>query len=433
MLRSFVVVLSTSLALACASPCERVQASHDAFMAALEPGAPAADSSAHLSVSLPYDVVDQLVAAEISQLPSVAIPLPSLAGMSLGSMRLVVEQIRVRPAPAGEVGFRIVIGLRESKTTIFTIDLDARVRPKIDPSAGSVVVALDGKDVVALEPSLSERSQKQLVDWLWNRGLPDEARMILDKAQVAELASGISDELMRQAAAAVKKNLLDDLGELARFEFDLPPEIPLQRVLLNAGERHLDIDLITTLAVERPLAAGHTRMEGLHPNLIQVRIAGDAAAALANHAIRSGKIPERWTLEGEPDPKGDVLVAAGWATGQSDPLEIHLWKLAEDCAYVILRAAPVLAVQTNQLQLGAANAKVEDVQGSFKIRAALFFSRTARRGISLVEQTASTTEVELAGSTMQVSVHDAKAVGDELVLGLRLSRAQAKPRPKTRR
>jgi hypothetical protein len=419
-LRSPVFVPILSFALACATPCERVQDSRDAFLAALDADASAAASSAHLSISLPYDVVDQLIAAELDQIPTVAIPLPSVAGMSLGSLRLGVDQVRVRPAPTGEVGFRIIVGLREGKTTVFTIDLDARVRPKIDPSAGTVLVALAGKDIVALEPSLSERSETQLANWIWGQ-LPDAARMMVDKAQIAELARGMSDQLLRQAAGAVKKNLLDDLGELARFEFDLPPEVPVQRVVLNAGERHLDIDLITPLAIERPLAAGHPRVEGLHPNLIQVRIAGDAAAALANHAIRSGKIPERWTLEGEPNPKGDVLVAAGWASGQPDPLEIHLWKLAADCAYVILRATPTLQVKGSELELGASEAKVESVQGSFKVRAGLFFSRAARRGISLVEQTAATTEIELAGATMQVSVHAAEVARDELVLGLRLT------------
>ncbi|MFV8755983.1 hypothetical protein ACNOYE_35980 [Nannocystaceae bacterium ST9] len=427
-LRALALVSITSLALACASPCERVQDSRDAFLAALESDA-RAGSAAHLSISLPYDVVDQLIAPELARVPTVAIPLPSVAGMSLGSLKLGVDQIRVQQAPAGEVGFRIIVGLREGKTSVFTIDIDARVRPEINPGEGTIVVALAGKDVIALEPSLSERSAKQLAKWIGNQ-LPDAARMLIDEDQLAGFADQIGEQLLRQAAAAVKKNLLDDLGELARFEFDLPPELPIARVLLSAGERHLELDLITPLVVEHPLAAGHARVEGLHPNLIQVRIAGDAAAALANHAIRSGKIPERWTLEGEPDPKGDILVAAGWAKGASDPLEVHLWKLVEDCAYVILRAKPTLQVKGDQLELGASQAKVEDVQGSFKIRAGLFFSRTARKGISLVEQTAATTEVELAGETMQVSVHDAKVVGDELVLGLRLSKGKSKPRPK---
>ena len=425
-LRCLALVPIASLALACASPCERVQSSHDAFMAALEPSSrPAPDAPAHLSLSLPYEVVDQLVAPEVAKIPTLTIPLPNVSGISLGSLRLGIDRVRVQPAAAGEVGFKIVVGLREGKKTVFTIDLDARVRPRIDPSQGRVLVALSGKDVIAIEPHLSERSRKQLADWVW-RKLPDAARMLIDKGQIAALAGGMGEQLMSQAAAAVKKNLLDDLGELARFEFDLPPELPLLRVRLDAGERHLDLDLITTLAVERALPPGHGRVEGLHPNSIQVRIAGDAAAALANNAIRSGKIPERWTLEGEPDPKGEVLVAAGWATGEHDPLEVHLWKLAGDCAYVILRAAPTLAVKGNELELGAAQAKVEDVQGSFKVRAGLFFSRTARRGISLVEQTAASTEIELAGSTMLVSVHEAKVVGDELVLGLRLSKASAK-------
>lgn len=423
---AFALAPLTSLALACASPCERVQQTRDEFLAALEPAAGQRQvSAAHLSVSIPYEVVDALVAAELHRIPSATLPLPEVAGMSLGSLRLGVDQVRLRPAPPGEVGFRIVVGLREGKRSVFTIDIDARVRPKIDPSGGSVSVALSGKDILALEPSISAASRKQLAQWI-DRKLPDAASMLIDDEQLAALVGELLDPLMRSAAASVKKNLLDELGELARFEFDLPPELPIQRVVVGAGDRHLDIDLITPLAVARPLAAGHARVEGLHPNLVQVRVAGDAAAALANHAIRRGKIPERWTLEGEPSPKGELHVAAGWASGEPDPLEIHLWRLVEDCAYVILRAKPALAVKGEQLELGAAQAKVDEVQGSFKVRAGLFFSRAARKGVSMVEQTAASTEVELAGATMKVQIHDARVAGDELVLGLRLTKPRSR-------
>lgn len=413
-----------ALSLACASPCERVQDSRDAFLAALEPSGEARQASAaHLSLSLPYEVLDAMVASELHRIPTANVPLPSVAGVSLGSLRLGVEQVRMRPAPAGEVGFRIVVGLRQGKTTVLTLDVDARVRPRIDPSQGSVSVALAGKDVVALEPSLSAQSRKQLARFL-DQQLPDAAALLIGDDELSELAGELANSLMRQAASSLKKQLLDDIGELASFEFDLPPALPIQRVLLSAGERNLDVDLVTPLQVERALAGGHARIEGLHPNLVQVRIAGDAAAALANHAIRRGTIPERWTLEGEPSPKGELHVAAGWASGEANPLEIHLWRLVEDCAYVILRARPQLAVEGETLELGAADAKVDEVQGSFKVRAGLFFSRAARKGVSLVEQTAATTEVELAGTPMQVRVHEARVVGDELVLGLRLIKAK---------
>lgn len=413
-----------ALSLACASPCERVKDSRDAFLAALEPSGEARSASAaHISLSLPYELLDAMIAKELHRIPSASVPLPSVAGMSLGSLRLGVDAVRMRPAPAGEVAFHIVVGLRQGKTTVLTLDVDARVRPRIDPSQGSVSVALAGKDVVALEPSLSAQSRKQLARFL-DQQLPDAAAMLLGDDELSELAGELANSLMRQAAASLKKNLLDDLGELARFEFDLPPALPVQRVLLSAGERHLDVDLVTPLRVEHPLTGGHARVEGLHPNLVQVRIAGDAAAALANHAIRRGTIPERWTLEGEPDPAGELYVAAGWAKGEASPLEIHLWRVVEDCAYVTLRARPQLAVKGDTLELGAADAKVDEVQGSFKVRAGLFFSRAARKGVSLVEQTAATTEVELAGAPMQVRVHAARVAGDELVLGLRLVEAK---------
>ncbi len=430
LLTSTIAACLASLSLACASPCERVKQTRDEFLDAIEGSAaarPAPNSPAHLSLSLPNEVVDTLISAELERLPTASIPLPSVSGVSLGSMRVGIEQVRVRPAPSGQVGFKIVVGLREGKKTVLTLDLDARVRPKIDPGQGSITVALAGKDIVALEPSLGSKSKQQLGDLIW-RQLPDAARMLIDKDAVGELASGIADQLLDRAADTVRRELLDDLGELARFEIDLPPELPIARVGLSAKEKYLDIDLITPLRVEQGLAPGHDRIQGIHPNLIQVRIAGDAAAALANRAIREGDLPERWTLEGEPDPKGDVIAGVGWAQGENKSLELHLWKLEDDCAYVVLRAEPSLRVQGTQLELGASEPKLDEVKGSFKIRAGLFFKRAAIRGLELVERTAATTEVELAGTKMQAQIHSAAVAGDELVLGLRIAPARSSKR-----
>jgi hypothetical protein len=61
------------------------------------------------------------------------------------------------------------------------------------------------------------------------------------------------------------------------------------------------------------------------------------------------------------------------------------------------------------------------VIGSAKIRAGLFFSKTARRGIELLERTAASTEVEVGSVAMTANIADAKIVADEVVLGLRLS------------
>lgn len=432
MKRAFIPVVFAGLLLACAAPCEKVQESHIAFRKATlaatgagsaRPTPDASDKQPHMSVSVPYEVLDVMIAKELSRLPKLKIPLPEIAGASLGALQLSVDSVRTQKAPAGELGVRVAIGLKEGKRSVLTVDVDARLKPRLNPNAGTLAVKLVGRDIVELRPSISTQSRKQLGDWIWSK-LPGAAKMFIDRNAVGELAGELADELMRQAKTKLERELLDDLGELVDVEFDLPEELPIRSIALSSSERHLDIDLYTPLRVEHGLAPGHARVDGIHPNLIQARVSGDAIAALANRAIQEGRIPGRWTLEGEPDPNGEVHAGVGWANGKPDALEIHLWKLEDECAHVVLRGVPVLAVKGRELELGTEAAKVDSVVGSAKIRAGLFFSRTARKGVELIERTAATTEVQVGSANMIAQIAAAQIEGDEVVLGLRLSPAR---------
>jgi hypothetical protein len=426
--------------LACAAPCERVEASHTAFRRATarpqaRPGAaaatPARDSGAHLSASIPYELIDAMIAKQLDQIPKLKLPLGSISGVALGTVQLGVEAVRARSAPDGQLGFRIRVGLREGKREVMSVDIDAQLRPRLDPRSGSLAVALAGRDIVSLTPSISAQSRKQLGEWIWAQ-LPPAAKLVVDRATVSNLAGELAERLMKQAAGMLERELLDDLGELARFEFDLPEALPVQALELRASERYLDLDLRTGLPVEIGLPAGRERVEGLHPNLVQIRVAGDALAALANHAIQDGRIPSRWTLEGEPDPEGEIWAGLAWAEGTPDPIEVHLWKRGQagargsECAHVVLRGEPHLQVVSPargsppQLELGARGLEVESVVGSAKIRAGLFFSRAARRGVELIERTTAATEIEIANQPLSAQVRSAEVRGDEVVLGLTL-------------
>jgi hypothetical protein len=429
MTRGLAIVASVLFAaLACATPCETVQSSHTAFRKSIVPveagGArptpDADDGRAHVSVSIPYELIDTMIAKQLTAVPKLKLPLPEVSGFELGAVVLGVESVRSRAAPVGELGFRVTIGLREGKRTVLSVDVDVRVRPRLDTDAGTLAVALSGADVIALDPSISAASRKQLGDWIWSK-LPSAAKNFVDRGSVGALAGELADELMDEASNKLERELLDDLGELARFEFDLPEELPIRSITLAAGDRHLDIDLRTPLRIAHGLAPEHARVDGIHPNLVQVRVSGDAIAALANNAIRDGRIPQRWTLEGEPDPDGAIWAGVGWAEGTPDPLEIHLWKLDSDCAHVVLRGEPHLRVDGSELEIGTEQAKVESVVGSAKVKAGLFFSKTARRGVELIERTATATEVEIGNTPMVARVAAAEVRGDEVVLGLALA------------
>lgn len=432
------LVLACAGLLACAAPCEKVASSHTAFRKASVPlGANASaaarqvqpDGRPHASISIPFELIDVMVARELGRVPVVEVPLPAFEGVSLGRLRLGVEAVRMRQAPAGELGVRVVVGLREGTRRVFSVDVDARVRPHLDPRGGTLSLRLAGEDIIELRPSVSAASKRQLGDWLWSK-LPEAARMLLDRSTIVELAGGLIEQLSRDAVRELKGELLTSLGQLVHLELDLPEELPLDNLALRTGERELELELHTALQVEHGLAPPSApRVAGIHPNMIQVRLSGDTAAALVNNAIREGRIPSRWSLEGEPDPAGELYAGMGWAEGRTDSLELHLWKTEGDCAHVVLRGEPHLELRGRELELGTERATVESVTGSAKLRAGLFFSRTARRGVELVERTTAATQIELGRATMDASVAAATVSGDEIVLGLRLSQARAGGRP----
>ena len=91
----------------------------------------------------------------------------------------------------------------------------------------------------------------------------------------------------------------------------------------------------------------------------------------------------------------------------------------------MLRGEPHLELRGRELELGTEQAKVDSVVGSAKVRAGLFFSKTARRGVELIERTTAATRIELGTAQMDASIAAATVLGDEVVLGLRLSSARA--------
>lgn len=380
----------------------------------------------HLSLSVPFSVVDQLVAAEVKRMPAQRLAMPDISGVSLGSVTMRVEKVKTRRAPPGRLGFQIQIGLRSGKQRVMGFDIDAVVTPRVDAEKREVVVALSGKNIQSIRPKLGKGSRKQLANFVWDQ-LPSAARMLTSKKQIASLVGGISEDLMEDAFRLVKRELLDDLGEITRIELDLP-DMPLARVNLKTEAKFMVLDVHTTLPVERGLSSTAGRLPKMHPNVVQVRIPGATAAELGNYAMEMGEIPERWTLEGEPADDGPLYAGLAWQTGDKKPLALHLWSLEKDCAHVRLGATPQVSLERGELVLQTDDAKVEKVEGPLKVRAGIWFSGLGRRSFSFVERTAASVSFEVAGQDLTAHVHSARVEQDELVLGLRLGKKTPKRR-----
>jgi hypothetical protein len=403
----------------CAAPCKQVKNSRAAFEART-----AAAESPHLAMSVPFAVVDQLVAAQLKRLKPLRMRMPEIAGLSTGTLTVRVERVRAKKAPPGRLRFAITVGLSSGKRKVMNLDIDVVVTPQIDAPNHEVVIAVSGKNVQSIKPRLDQNANRQLADFIWSQ-LPSAARMLTSKKQIAAMASGLSDELMQQAFALVKRELLDDLGEITRIELELP-DLPLRRVEVQTQKRYLVLGVYTSLPVEKGVGDVLGRKKGMHENLVQLRIPGHAAAEFGNYAMELGEIPERWTLEGEASEDGPLFAALGWNDDGKKPLAVHLWSLEKDCAHVELGATPTVAVSDRHIVLQTNDAKIEKVEGPLKVRAGIWFSGLGRRSFSFVEQTAANMEFEVGGQRLSARVHSAKLQGGELVLGLKLDKARKK-------
>jgi hypothetical protein len=402
---------------ACASPCKRVTDSRKAFLAA----APPADQGGeHARIKIPLQVVDALIAPEVAKLPSPRLALPSISGFSLGKLSVRVDRVLTKPAPEGHIGFKVVTSLRAGKKSILSVDLDTRVRPRIDLEKGEIVLALDEESIRNMKPKLGRGGADAFTSWIWGQ-LPAAARMLTSKKQISSIARRLADQVLPDLLTLVRRELGDELGELSRVELQLPP-LPIAALAVRSTKTDLVLGLRSSLPVMDPLPPGDARNPELHPNLVELDISGAMAAALANDAMARGELPQRYDLEGSPDPEGSLVAGLAWPGG-AQPLALHLWNEDDkDCAHVTLRATPRLSVNKKHLLLASRDARIKEVEGPLRVRAGLFFSGVGRRSFSFMEKMASELSFDLGKDEIRARIHDARISGDAIILGLRVRR-----------
>ncbi len=400
----------------CASACKNVKSSRQAFVERK-----AAHPGPHMTISIPNQEIDRLIAPEVQKLGGTSVKLPSVAGISLGKVGLRVEKVSVRQAPPGKLGFTVRVVLGSGPVRVMTVDLDAVVQPKIDLQAGTVEATLTGKDIAAVRPRLDKQGSKELVDYAWKQ-LPSAARQLTSRKQLEQVVAGLSDEIMGDAAEVLRRELAGDIGEIASVELDLP-DLPLKQIAVTSGPKDVRLAVTSTLPIRAGVPADTTPLEGFHPREVQVRMSGSAAAELGNWAMREGEIPERWGMDGSPDPGGPLVAGLDWAPGPR-PLKVHLWATEDDCAHVTLGATPRIEAKGDALELATSDAQIEDVEGSAKVRAGIWFSGLGRQSFEVIEETAAHFDLEIAGQALRTRIHTAELRGNEVVLGLALGSAQ---------
>lgn len=433
-LRSTALALCSGLALLAASgcagkACTRVRDDHREFLQRRGSG-----DVAQMVVAIPTNTLNQALSLPLSRLPPVPVPVPDIdlpiGDLDLGKLAIGLRNVSIQPAAPGQLGLRVRFTLQTGATVITAIDLEAVVTPQIAPGADTVRLTLRPSDLVRVRPSLPPEERKRFTDFVLGR-LPDVARMI-GRDQIATLADRALGELVTRSFPAIRDNLLADAGPLVDVEIDLPP-VPISRVELKTSPADVELWIHTTLAAPA-LAAGPARAPGSDPNLVQVRMSGGTAAELANQGIARGQIPGRYDLEGTPDPKGEFAAGVGWAEGPR-PLRIHAWKEQDVCAHVVFSGTPNLRADKGELALDVPDARIEQVTGAAKARAAVWFSGLGRRTFAFSEAIAGATAFDLLGVDYDAVPVAARVVGPDVAVDLRLAAAPrpANPSPRTPR
>jgi hypothetical protein len=425
-----VSMVLTVLTAGCASPCEKVKTQ---FGELTGPARPAEGD--HFRLAIPFELIDHLVQREVAGIPRARLPLPSISGISLGTVSVGIDRVIAMPAPRAELGFRVDVSLKSGRKVLLPIRMKVRVRPQLDPKNAQVVIALDSKSLVALDAELGPGGTKPLTDAIWAQ-LPSAARMLTNKGQIAELTKSLGDQLVRDAAKLVREELLDDLGEVARIELDLPP-IPVDAITVRSSDDDLFVGFHSPLAADASLSPAPRRHAEVPKNLVQLTMSAAAAVALANYEMKKGSVPARFDLDGSPAPDGPLQAVLAWdGSTKTKPLRVHAFLLEpeqagrskKDCAHITLGATPALGVDRGHLVLSTRDAKIEKVEGSTAIKAGLFFSGVTRQSFVHAEQIAAQTEFELGGQTFQARVQGAQLRGQNLVLGLTLAPRRARRR-----
>ncbi len=427
------LLCATAMLVGCASPCARVKQAHTELT---QPSAPGVAGD-HLRLSMPLALVNQVVNREIKGLPRPRLPLPAIAGVSLGAASVGIDRVTVIPGAPEEVSFAADVSIRSGNRTLLPLRIAARVRPQLDPGSGRVIIALDSKSVVAMDATLGPGGTRALVDALWAQ-LPGAARMLTTKDEVARIVDPAADRLLRSAASLVERELLDDLGKVARIELDLPP-IPIDEIHVRSSGADLVVGVHTPLPSRGAIAATVPRATPAHQ--VELMIHGAAAVELVNDAMRRGQLPNRFELDGNAAPAGPLEAHLAWEASAPKPLLIHAFLLdpaaagrpAKDCAHVTLAATPQVSADQHHLVLATSDAKVEEVEGSAAIKAGLFFGGVSRRSFEHVESIAAQTDFELGQQSLRAQLQTAARNGDVLVLGLSLSPVQTPPARTPRR
>lgn len=374
----------------------------------------------HAQLIVGHRAINRALPGVLATLEPVRLPLPpALKILGVPEIELASRRITVEPAPAGKLAAAIDVEARIAGVGLPLGVVTVEAIPELADRALRIRFA--GDAIRELAPSALHRR-------LWASSydkLPASLRDRLGRLEFIAAVELAARHFGRAGFGLVRRHLLSRIDRVAALSIALP-ELPLARAEINrrAPRGAVVVDLWTSL----PVRFGVARADPMGSATARVRMSAEAAMELANWAIASGAMPQRYDRDLRPTPDGAYFPVYGWRRGDRRPLEIHLFRFEKPCSVIRLAARPEITSDGADVEVSVSDGIIEKVEGSAAVKVAVWASRLLQGAIEKSRSHAATTAVKAGDVWMRTTVTRAALRDDTVIVELELSPVPRAPR-----
>ena len=373
----------------------------------------------HIRLELRMSDLTDLLGRQAKRLPKGQVALENFGRFQkfVGKTDVRVRDLRLSISKRGSARLGLKLGIFIANTHVFDIHTKLKAPVKFDAKTGAVLIVVNGKSFerAAIEPA--DDSITSLTNYVYDL-LPRSIRLVITRSDVDRLASTSISSLTELLARQLRRRYLESLGEIARLKFTWP-DLPIERVDLRQKAGILSIGLRTSL---RAHGLGNSRLKRLEKGEARFTMSMDTVSALGNWAMSMGRIPNRYSIEGKPDPEGLFDASLGWRRGEQ-PLKVNLWSRSDNqtwqCLYVRASAEPSIQLRRKSLKVKFKNGQIEEVIGPPLFRQVDQILGISERTFAFTRKVALKQKIKVGGKQIGFAVEGGEIQGESLSLTLR--------------
>ena len=373
----------------------------------------------HLRLELKMSDLTDLLSRQGKRLPKGQIAFENFGRVQkfVGKTDVRIRDLRLSISKRGSARLGLKLGIFIANTHIFDVHTKLKAPVKFDAKTGAVLIVVNGKSFerAAIEPA--DNSITSLTNYVYDL-LPRSIRLVIARADVNRLATTSISSLTELLARQLRRRYLESLGEIARLKFTWP-DLPIESVDLRQKAGILSLGLRTSL---RAHGLGPSRLKRLDKGEARFTVSMDTVSALGNWAMSMGRIPNRYSIEGKPDPEGLFDASLGWRRGEQ-PLKVNLWSRSDtnawQCLYVRASAEPSVHLRKKSLKVKFKNGQIEEVIGPPLFQQVDQILGISERTFAFTRKIALKQKIKVGGKQIGFAVEDGEIRGGRLSLTLR--------------